>query len=175
MMTNHCISVAPAVLLGVAIGIAGCGARPATFPQPLTDGERATIADTVRQLSREASQTFDSDLDCAEIMERLAGGGFPSYSVAQGRVIEAGSREDMVVLCRRIKRDRLSAHEDIHEVRVEVLNRDAAYVVTRGDYTVRFRDGRTMVRPQVVTTVWARRPEGWQMAHLHESWQEATR
>jgi ketosteroid isomerase-like protein len=80
-----------------------------------------------------------------------------------------------VELCRRIKRDRLSAYEDIHEVRVEVLNRDAAYVVTRGDYTVRFRDGRTMVRPQVVTTVWARRPDGWQMAHLHESWQEATR
>jgi ketosteroid isomerase-like protein len=53
---------------------------------------------------------------------------------------------------------------------VEVLSREAGLVVTRGVYTVNFTDGRTSARSQVVTTVWTRRPEGWRMVHLHESW-----
>jgi hypothetical protein len=171
-MDSNRIRSIPAVLLAVlALGNAGCGARPAAAPELLTDAERAEIADTLRQISREASQTFDSDLDCEEIVDRLASPRDPGYFVAQGRLIEPGNREDAVRLCRMIKQDRLSAHEDVQEQRVEVMSRDAAVVVTRGVYTVRYRDSRTIVRPQVVTSVWARNADGWRRVHLHESWQ----
>lgn len=158
------------VALASAIALIGSGCAP-TARRPLTDAERAAIADTVQRLSREASETFDSDLDCAEIIDRLAVSGRPEVFAAQGRLIEPEGRDEMVAMCRMIKQDRLSAHEEVQDVTVEVLARDAAWVLTRSVYTVRFTDGRTMVRPQVVTTVWSRRPEGWQRVHLHESWQ----
>jgi len=84
--------------------------------------------------------------------------------------MELGGRDDMVAMCRAVKQDRLSAREEIEEQIVEVLSREAALVVTRGVYTVNFTDGRTSSRSQVVTTLWARPAEGWQMVHLHESW-----
>jgi pimeloyl-ACP methyl ester carboxylesterase len=77
----------------------------------------------------------------------------------------------MVQMCRAIKQNRVSAHEDIEDERVEVLGPDAAVLVTRSTYTVRLRDGRTTRRPQVVTTVWSRRSGEWRRMHLHESWQ----
>ena len=153
----------------VALTAAGCTTSTSTDPQPLNEVERAAIADTVRRIKREASGTFDSDLDCAEIVDRLWVPG--NTFVAQGRIIDPGGRDEMVGMCRMIKQDRLSAHTEIQDESVEVLARDAAYVVTSSVYTVRFKDGRTMVRPQVVTTVWARRGEAWQRVHLHESWQ----
>lgn len=157
------------VFAGLGIAVASCREGPA--PQPLTDDERATIGDTVRRLYREASQTFDSDLDCEEIVTRLAPAGQMGTFVAQGRLVEPASSEEMVKLCRAIKQNRTSAHEEIVDDRVEVLARDAAVLVTRSVYTVQLRDGRTIVQPQVVTTVWARSSGEWRRVHLHESWQ----
>jgi hypothetical protein len=168
-MTAHLFSSSSLLLLLVALGTGGCSAGRAPAPQPLTEPERTAITDTLRQLYREASQTFDSELDCEVIVHRLS--SVLASFVAQGRIIEAGSPEEGVRMCRMIKRDRLSAREDIQEQNVELLGRDAAVVVTRGVYTVRFRDGRTSVRAQVVTTVWSRSPDGWRNVHLHESWQ----
>jgi ketosteroid isomerase-like protein len=155
----------------VALTTAGCTTSTTADAQPLSESERAAIADTVRRINREAGETFDSDLDCAEIVDRLSVPGGGNTFVAQGRIIDPGGRDEMVGMCRMIKQDRLSAHTEIQDETVEVVSKDAAYVVTSSVYTVRFKDGRTMVRPQVVTTVWARRGEGWQRAHLHESWQ----
>ena len=155
----------------VALTAAGCTTSTSTDPQPLSEAERAAIADTVRRINREAGETFDSDLDCAGIVDRLSVPGGKESLAAQGRIIDPGGRDEMVGMCRMIKQDRLSAHTEIQDESVEVLARDAAYVVTSSVYTVRFKDGRTMVRPQVVTTVWARRGEAWQRVHLHESWQ----
>jgi hypothetical protein len=157
-------------LAGLGLAIVGCHAVPAP-PEPLTDAERAAIGETIRQLYRESSRTFDSDLDCEEIVERLAPGGQTGSFVAQGRLFELTSREELVQMCRAIKQNRLAAHEEIEEERVEVLSRDAAVLIARGVYTVQRRDGQTLVRPQVVTTVWARRNGEWRRVHLHESWQ----
>jgi hypothetical protein len=158
-------------LAGLGLASVGCRERPAPAPELLTDAERATIGETIRHLYRESSQTFDSDLDCDEIVERLAPGGETGSFVAQGRLFELTSREELVQMCRAIKQNRLAAHEEIEEERVEVLSRDAAVLITRGVYTVQLRDGRTTVRPQVVTTVWARQDGEWRRVHLHESWQ----
>jgi ketosteroid isomerase-like protein len=161
-------------LIGLAFLVAACSpgstdARPAAL-DPLTDAERTAIADTVRELYRDGSHTFDAAVDCAEIADWLADRASVLF-VAQGRLFETGGREDGIMdMCQAIKRNRLSAEEEIQQQVVEVLNRDAALVVTRGVYTVRYRDGRTMVRPQVVTTAWSRGRDGWRMVHLHESW-----
>jgi hypothetical protein len=108
------------VLAAVGGAVAGCRAVPAP-PEPLTDVERARIGDTVRHLYRESSQTFDSDLDCEEIVERLAPGGQTGSFVAQGRLFALTSGEELVQMCRAIKQNRLAAHEEIEEERVEVL------------------------------------------------------
>lgn len=160
----------PTVLIA---GLAACAPQPAAFPEPLTDTERAAVGDTIRQLYLESSRTFDSDLDCAEIVDRVAPGGETGSWVAQGRLFEmSGGRDELVSVCRAIKRDRLSAREEVRGATVELLGRDAAVLIAPGAYTIRFRDGRVTTRQQVVTTVWARRPQGWRRVHLHESWQE---
>jgi hypothetical protein len=158
-------------LAGLGFAIGGCRARPAPAPEPLTDAERATIGETVRHLYRESSQAFDSDLDCEEVVDRLAPAGQFGSFAAQGELFELTSLEEGVQMCRAIRQNRVSAREEIVDERVEVLSRDAAVLITRGVYTVQLRDGRTTVRPQVVTTVWARQDGEWRRVHLHESWQ----
>jgi hypothetical protein len=159
------------VLTGFGLSLAGCRAGVGVRSQPLSEVQRASIGDTLRHLYRQSSQTFDSDLDCEQIVARLAPAGQPGSYVAQGWIVELTGMDDMVRMCRAIKQDRVSAHEDIAEERVEVLGPDAAVLVTRSVYTVRHRDGRTTARPQVVTTVWSRRSGEWRRVHLHESWQ----
>lgn len=157
-------------LAGLGFAIVGCRGAPAPAQLPLTDGERATIGDTVRQLYRESSQAFDSDLDCEAIVDRLAPGGQAGSFVSQGELFELTSLEELVQMCRAIRQNRVSAREEIVDERVEVLSRDAAVLITRGVYTVQRRDGQTLVRPQVVTTVWASQDGEWRRVHLHESW-----
>lgn len=146
--------------------VAMFAACAAAGDRPLTDAERAAIADTIRELSRETARAVDTG-EC-EVAAAAVGGGF--VLAAQGRMIELGSGEDMLALCDRWRQERLSAHEEIGEQTVHVLGRDAAYVLTRSVYTVTFRDGRTSQRPQVVTSVFERGAGGWRLVHLHESW-----
>lgn len=154
----------PGTLVVAAVAMfAGCATAG---DRPLTDAERAAIADTIRQLSRETARAVDTG-EC-EAAAAAVGEGF--VLAAQGRTIELGSREDMLALCGRWRQERLSAHEEIDEQTVQVLDRDAAWVLTRSVYTVTFRDGRTSQRPQVVTSVVGRGADGWRLVHLHESW-----
>jgi hypothetical protein len=161
-------ATAAVVLIGLAL--AGCRAAAPVQSQTLSDAERATIGDTIRHLYRQSSQTFDSDLDCEQIVDRLAPDGQAQSFVSQGRLVEVTSKGALVGICRAIKQDRVSAHENIQDERVEVLGPDAAVLVVRSIYTVRRRDGRTTARPQVVTTAWSRRSGEWRRVHLHESW-----
>jgi ketosteroid isomerase-like protein len=55
---------------------------------------------------------------------------------------------------------------------VNVLSPEVAYVVRQGDYTMEYRDGRTVVRFGVMTTLWNRVEDAWTMVHLHESWND---
>jgi ketosteroid isomerase-like protein len=81
-------------------------------------------------------------------------------------------RAERIAGCQRINEQRLSATDDVQEEDVYVLGPDAAYIVTRSIYTVRLRDGRTRIRPQVATGIWSRQADGWRLVHFHESWRE---
>ena len=65
-------------------------------------------------------------------------------------------RDEPLVLCRSITRDRLSATEEIDEQTVNLVTHDVAYVVTRSVQTTRWKDGRTQVLPTVETDIVAR-------------------
>lgn len=161
-----------AVLAAGALASAGCAARAPAVPWTGSTAERAALEDTIKRLSRETGAAFDA-ADCERLDLAAIAGRF--VFLAQGRVLELEGPEQMMELCRRIKRDRLSAHDEIQDQKVELLSRDAAYIVQRSVYTIRMRDGTSIVRPQVVTGIWVRRSEGWRLLHLHESWRPEER
>ena len=149
-----------------------CMAQPETDRPTLTEAERAAIADTVRTLLGETARAFDSD-DCTGIADISTLGDGPFVLAAQDRIIRLQSRDDMVAMCNAIKRDRLSAEEDIQEQTVHVVTADVAYVVTRNIYTMRWRDGRTEVRPGLETAIFARGAGAWRLLYQHQSWTES--
>lgn len=161
MRTRSCMFAAVAALACVAC-------RTGNEPS-LTDAERAAIADTIQQLNRAIVQAFDSQ-DCeaeVPVSDQMV-------SVVNGQVFQpARTREERIAACERMNEQRLSAQDDIQEQTVHVLGTDAAYIVSRSIYTIRWRDGRTTIRPNVGTGIWSRQDEGWRLVHFHESWREA--
>lgn len=95
-------------------------------------------------------------------------------TVANGRIfLPPGTKAERAAVCEMMNEQRLSAHDDIQEQQVHVLGPDAAYIVSRSVYTIRWRDGRTTTRPNVGTGTWSRGADGWRLVHFHESWREA--
>ncbi|HEY8165394.1 MAG TPA: hypothetical protein VIF83_07545 [Gemmatimonadaceae bacterium] len=149
---------------------------------PLTDAERAAIADTIGQLSRERpAQRQPSDCDDlqrrgrAAIAPGVGGRNSPDWNiVSEGRVFPMSSNEELADACRWNRSVRQSRRApgitEIVNERIHVLNRDAAYIVLNITETIHWVDGRTTVRPIAITQIWARRPSGWQRVHTHESW-----
>lgn len=147
-----------------------CSACEAGDESALTDAERTAIADTIQRLKGAMVQAFDTQ-DCEfefPVSEHLV-------TVADGRLIEVRrlEGEERIGACRRMNEQRLSATDSIQEENVYVLGPNAAYIVTRSIYTVRWRDGRTTIRPIVATGIWSRQTDGWRLVHFHESWREA--
>jgi hypothetical protein len=160
-----------AILVAGVIG-AACNSAESANTQAITDAERAALADTIDRLYRRTDAAVDS-LSCSEL---TGPGALPIVSpflyVIEGQFIEL-SAEQWAAACEQMVQGRLSAHNEIHDQRVHVLNRDGAFVVSRSTYTIRWKDGRTTSQPRVTTTVWSRRPEGWRQEHLHESWPDS--
>jgi hypothetical protein len=59
------------MLTVASVVFSGCTATGAEDQAPLTDARRTAIADTVQRLSQEASRIFDSEMDCAQIVQVL--------------------------------------------------------------------------------------------------------
>lgn len=152
-----------------AVAALVCPACWAGNEQSLTDAERAAIADTVQRLSSAIVQAFDAQ-DCEAELPVAD----DMVTVANGRVFELpNTKAERIAACEKMNEQRLSAHDEIQEQKVHVLGSDAAYVVSRSIYTIRWRDGRTTIRPNVGTGIWSREAEGWRLVHFHESWPEA--
>ena len=166
-MTARSSMVAVAVSLGLAL-LSACAPRGVSGVAPLTAAEHAAIGDVIRRRYRELSELLRSRNGCDEIGSYI---GAQHGSVAtQGRVIDVPGSTEAVTMCRTLKGDRVAAREFINDERVEVLGRDAAMLITQSLYAEDFRDGSTVVREKVVTTVWVRSDSTWRHIHLHESW-----
>jgi ketosteroid isomerase-like protein len=147
-----------------------CSACATADESSLTDAERAAIAETIRQLKGAIVEAFDNQ-NCGfefPVSDYLVTAIDGQLMRSQGPAPTA----DRIADCQRINEQRRSATDDVQEEDVYVLGPDAAYIVTRSIYTVRLRDGRTRIRPQVATGIWARQADGWRLVHFHESWRE---
>jgi uncharacterized protein (TIGR02246 family) len=150
----------------------GCIASSTHDGPPLTEAERSEIADTITRLITQTAQAFNSD-DCEDIANVSTLGDARFVLAAEDQIITFESRDQMIAMCTAIKRDRLSAEEDIQEQTVHVVSADVAYIVTRNVYTMRWRDGRTEVRPGVETAIFAREDDRWRLLYQHQSWRVA--
>ena len=172
-MTGPTIALTRRRIIALAAGVIGlaCGSPQSATTRAVTAAERAALADTIDRLYRQTDAAVDS-LSCGEMMQHPLPIVSPFLYVIEGEFIEL-SADQWAAACEQMAQSRLSAHNEIHDQRVQVLNRDAAFVVSRSTYTVRWKDGRATGQPRVTTTIWSRRPEGWRQVHLHESWPES--
>lgn len=149
----------PHALLVVA-SLTGC-AEGATA---LTDADAKAIRDTVLTLESAMNGAVDS-LNCEKGLSYI--GGLPPVFVSGGHVVRTAAA--LLTMCAGMVAPRAGATYVTDTVTAHALSRDAAYIVREGEYTINFRDGRIRAERLVMTTIWARRDDGWKMVHLHES------
>jgi len=165
------------------VGALGCAAGPRLAPAALTPAERTAIADTIDRLSRQRTDPAAlRSVDCDELARRgraalpagLTGQSAPDFSiVSEGRIYGSSTNEELAENCRwnrSVREARMSSRDEILDQKIHILNRDAAYLVRSIRETIQWKDGRTTVRPMVITQIWSRGPDGWKRAHVHESW-----
>jgi hypothetical protein len=148
----------------------------------LTPAERTAIADTIERLSRQRPDSAARPVDCDELARRgrsalpagLKGRSAPDFSiVSEGRIFGSSSNEELAEMCRwnrSIREARQSTQDEILDQQIHIISRDAVFEVLSIKETVHWKDGRTTVRPMVITRIWSRGPDGWMRAHVHESW-----
>lgn len=171
-MRSCLMSSIPAVLLILAVGCAGSGARTAEEDRPVTADWRAAVADTIRAVLALSQAAHESD-DCEGGDDSWMPDEGYVHFVALDRVIRLEDPAEILAFCQRLRRDRVSQREEIDEQTVHLLTPDAAYVVTRSVGTTHWRDGRTQVLPTVETAVMARQADRWRVVYKHISWRES--
>ncbi|UCG87926.1 MAG: nuclear transport factor 2 family protein [Gemmatimonadota bacterium] len=130
----------------------------------LTEEKRAAITDTVRQL---ADQSFDdfAALDCDRMMAV-----YSSDVVWAFNGVLATNRDSLVTACsEEIGSIQEVTSGDWGRVHIRVLGPDAAVFTATFDWAAVDTSGTLIGVPGVLTTVWARTTEGWQVVHGHES------
>lgn len=142
------------------VALLACASQPAL----LTDNAAKAIADSVVATESTMNRAVDS-LDCARGLTYIADQD-PLF-VSGGHVVRGHA--DLLHACEGMVAPRTGATFTTQNVHAYALSTQAAYVVREGEYVVRYRDGGSKSEHLVMTTVWARKPSGWQMVHLHES------
>ena len=93
--------------------------------------------------------------------------------MSEGRIFGSSSNEELAEMCRwnrSVREARLSTQDEILDQQIHIISRDAAYELIIIRETIHWKDGRTTVRPMVISRIWSRGPDGWMRAHVHESW-----
>jgi RNA polymerase sigma factor (TIGR02999 family) len=170
-MWSYLTASLPVVLLILAPGCVGSGARTAA-DQPMSDAWRAAVADTIMTVLALSQAAYESD-DCEGGDDSWMPDDGYVHFVALDMVIRLEEPDEILALCQRLRRDRVSQREEIDEQTVHLLTPDAAYVVTRSVGTTQWRDGRTQVLPTVETAVMARQGGRWRVVYKHISWRES--
>jgi len=168
-------------ILVLALPSAAPVSAQATPPAP-TPAERTVIADTIERLSRQRPDSAARPVDCDELARSgrsalpagLKRRSAPDFSiVSEGQIFGSSSNEELATMCRwnrSVREARQSTQDEILDQQIHVISRDAAFEVLSIKETIHWKDGRTTVRPMVITRIWSRGPDGWMRAHVHESW-----
>ena len=166
----------------VAAGVLGCAVGQRFTAAALTPAERTAIADTIERVSQQRPDSTTRSVDCDELARRgraalpagVRGRSAPDFSiVSEGRIFGSSSNEELAEMCRwnrSVREARLSTQDETLDHQIHIISRDAAYELMSIRETIHWKDGRTTVRPMVITRIWSRGPAGWMRAHVHESW-----
>jgi len=146
----------------LALALAACPSSQLSRPMPET--EARAVRDTILALEV-AMNTAVDHLDCAGGLGYI--GDHRPLFVSTGHVVR--THDALLRMCGAMVAPRTGATFVTDSVAAFTLGPDAAYVVREGDYTIRFRDGRTVTKRLVMTTIWERQDGQWRMVHLHES------
>ena len=137
---------------------AGCTPEPPQTSQV----DVVAVREEVLELENAANLAVDA-LQC-----RFPGlGDREPIFVSSGRVVRTGS--ELREMCEEMVALRTGAVFAPDRITANVLSNDVVYVVREGNYTVNYKDGTSRTTYLVMTTVWHRQDEGWEMVHLHES------
>jgi hypothetical protein len=183
-MLNSCTRPTKLTCLAsmAAVGVLGCAVGQRYTAAALTAAERTAVVDTIERLSRQRPDSTARSVDCDELARRgraalpaaSRGRSAPDFSiVSEGRIFGSSSNEELAEMCRwnrSVREARLSTQDETLDHQIHVISRDAAYELMSISETIHWKDGRTTVRPMVITRIWSRGPDGWMRAHVHESW-----
>jgi len=146
--------------LVVTLGVSGC-------VEPDRELDVDAIGQVVLDLEYEMNFEVDQN-DCGAGLIHL--GDRQPIFVMQSRITRSAA--DLRERCSNREYLFSSAEFEIAQRKVNVMSENVAYVVREGDYTMNYRDGRTITLFGVMTTIWNRVGDTWKMVHLHESWEE---
>jgi hypothetical protein len=149
-------------LIGTLVVFAGCSG---SADQP-SEADLDAIRDTVMALEKAMHDGIDG-MDCEAGLQTL-GDNDPVF-VGNGSVMPSGALFRQI--CTLLVAPRTGADFDASKISAYVLSEDAAYVVREGFYavTTTTRESESFM---VISSVWHRAPDGWEMVHMHESTQQ---
>jgi ketosteroid isomerase-like protein len=146
----------------LALLVAGCAA-----PQPpaFTEAQAQSIRDTISAMDTRMNAAVDA-LDCTTGLGYI--GDRQPVFVSNAMVVR--TKPGLMTACEGMVAPRTGATYVTDTLSVHPLSPEAAYLVREGNYTINFKDGRTVTQRLIMTTVWQRQDGEWKMVHLHESY-----
>jgi ketosteroid isomerase-like protein len=117
--------------------------------------------------AEEAMNVAVDGLDCAGGMVAMR----ESEPLFVSNATVVRTKSELAAMCEQMVAPRTGAVFAADARTANMMSEDSAVVVREGTYTISFKDGTSQAMHMVMTTVWAREGGGWQMVHLHESFQ----
>ncbi len=145
-----------------AIALAACSRVPA----PLTDAEKAALADSVSQLVTASFADLAREATPEKVL-RFHVRGNEMVHVEQGTIYP--TYDSIVKVVTAVYRPGTKLNVTLEQRRVAVLDRDVVVFAALLDGVLKDSANHAMPLRAAWTAVWHRTPEGWKMAADHES------
>lgn len=152
----------------LAMLVAACEPRTETSATPMSEAQRAAIADTVTSLTR-AMIDAANRVDAEATFQRFASG-------SEGVHMNMGvrySRDSLIAMYRPIFNGLERQQIEPGTPTVTVLGPDAAVLSVASRFSATPKTGPQIASPFAWTLVWARRDGAWSLVHSHESTPQA--
>ena len=155
-------------LMGWVVGAAAIvfGAGCANAPKPLTDVERAAIADSVNQVLTQWLADFSKAPSAEKWMSAFVPG--PDLVHAEYGMIYP-TRDSLVTAVRAFLKTVATLNVTMNQKRLTVLDRDVVVLTTMMNGTFKDAAGKETPFNEAWMAVYHRTPDGWKIATDHES------
>ena len=152
----------------LAVLAVACQSNAEPSDTPMSEEQRAAIADTVTALTR-AVVDGGSAVDADATFQRFATGDEAAHLNMGVRY----TRDSLVAMYRSIFGTLERQQVELGAPTVTVLGPDAAVLSTAGSFTATPKTGAPLASPFAWTLVWVRRAGAWSLVHSHQSTPQA--